>query len=84
MNKTTLSKRTNILFSESTWRRLSKLSDAKNISIGELIRNAINEVYFSDAQKNEKKQAYDDILHMRPVIRGTIDYKALINEGRKY
>lgn len=84
MNRATLSKRTNILFSDETWRRLIELSTKRHTSVGELVRTAIDGAYFSDSQKDEKKQAYDDILHMRPVIRGTIDYKALINEGRKY
>ena len=84
MSRITLSKRTNILFSQDTWRRLSMLSDKEHTSVGELVRNAIEVVYFSDTQKNEKRRAYEDILHMRPVIRGKVDYKALINEGRKY
>lgn len=84
MNKTILSKRTNILFSEDTWHRLSRLSDKEKTSVGELVRNAIDVVYFSDTQNDEKRRAYDAIIRMRPVIRGKVDYKALINEGRKY
>lgn len=84
MNNTILSKRTNILFSQDMWGRLIKLSRKQSISVGELIRNAIQNVYFSDEEMIEKKRAYDAIIKKRPVFRGKIDYNALISEGRKY
>ena len=79
-----LTKRTNILFSESTWKCLEELSAKTSTSVGELVRDAVQEVYFSNSKSDEKKRAYSAIVHMRPVIRGKIDYKTLINEGRKY
>lgn len=84
MNNTILSKRTNILFSQDTWDRLVKLSNKQSVSVGELIRDAVQGAYFSDEVMIEKKRAYDAIIKKRPVFRGKINYKALISEGRKY
>lgn len=79
-----LTKRTNILFDETLWRRLTKLAAAKQMSVSNLIRDAVEEKYAEEAQLEEIRQAIHDIRRIRPRFKGKIDYKALINYGRKY
>lgn len=63
-----LTKRTNILFDEKLWEILTRLAQEKKTSVGDLVRKAV-----------------EAILRHRPTpVKGKIDYKALINAGRKY
>ena len=62
-----LTKRAQILFDEKVWDRLSKDAKSKNISVGEIVRQAIEST----------------LKHRPKPFKGKIDYKALINEGRK-
>lgn len=79
-----LNKRTQVLFSENLWGKLSRLSKAKKISIGQLVREAVEEKYQLEEELKKRRQAFKSILKIRPKpIKGRIDYKALINEGRK-
>ena len=80
-----LTKRTNILFDESLWRQLVKLSEAKKTSVGALIREAVEEKYQEKVDLERRRQVIENILKIRPKpVKGKIDYKALINAGRKY
>lgn len=78
-----LVKRTNILFDEDLWDKLVNLAHESGKSIGKLVRKAVVETYFSD-NLAEEREAFKEILKLRKTFKGTIDYKALINEGRKY
>ncbi len=79
-----LNKRTNILFDEKLWNKLVKLAAAKNTSVGELVRTAVEEKYIEEEILRKRRQAFENILKLRPKpFKGKIDYKKLINEGRK-
>ena len=79
-----LVKRTNILFDETLWRDLSKLAKARKTSVAKLVRKAVRDTYFSDKDQEERAKAIDEILKIRKKFKGKIDYKELINYGRKY
>ena len=80
-----LTKRTNILFDEVLWKQLVKLSETKKTSVGQLIREAVQEKYQAAVDLEKRRQAIENILKIRPKpVKGKIDYKALINAGRKY
>lgn len=81
-----LTKRTNILFDEKQWRKLSKRAKREKTSVGKLVRKAVEKAY-ADAEDKELKmrqKAIDEIFRIRKVSKKPIDYKALINYGRKY
>ncbi|KKR32020.1 MAG: hypothetical protein UT63_C0054G0007 [Candidatus Gottesmanbacteria bacterium GW2011_GWC2_39_8] len=78
-----LNKRTNILFEEEVWNKLSLLAEKQDTSVGELIRNAVKQVYLGNNKQEKIKSAYDTILAVRKTQKN-IDYKELINYGRKY
>lgn len=78
-----LTKRTNILFDEMLWRKLVRLASDKNTSVGKLIREAVKEKYILDSELAERRAVLEDIERIRPHLKGKVDYKALINHGRK-
>jgi hypothetical protein len=79
-----LTKRTNILFDNDLWELLTSVARKEKSSVGEVVRRAVNKVY-RDANFNEiKKKAFEIIKKHRVRQKGVLDYKALINEGRKY
>lgn len=80
-----LTKRTNILFSEELWKKLLKSAEVKKISVGEFVRRAVKEKYTQETDLEQRKQLLERIERIRPKpVKGKIDYKALINYGRKY
>lgn len=79
-----LTKRTNILFDEELWNLLVALAAKQKTSVGDLVRSAARKVYDADQQKFARKRACDAILAIRVKQKGKIDYKELINYGRKY
>ena len=78
-----LTKRTNILFSEQTWSKLTRLAQKRGSSVGELVRDAVQDSYFDDKQNDRAAAAYHSIIRHRKRVPGKIDYKELINEGRR-
>lgn len=78
-----LTKRTNILFSKRMWQELAVLARKQETSAADLIRNAVEVSYFSDKRDERIGQAYESILKNRKRASGKIDYKALINDGRR-
>ena len=79
-----LTKRTNILFEEKTWKELTKLASKKKTSVGELVRDAVEEKYTRENMLDKRRLAAEAILLHRPKpVKGKINYKALINAGRK-
>lgn len=77
-----LIKRTNILFDLTMWEMLTSLAKSEEISVGELIREAIREKYMNN-NKTEAKKAYEAIVKERKVSKEPINYKALIEHGRR-
>jgi hypothetical protein len=79
-----LTRRTNILFDETQWAILAAESKAQKTSIGELVRHAVADTYGHKDLIARRKAIFDRIIKIRPAaVRGTIDYKELINYGRK-
>lgn len=77
-----LSTRVNIMFDKKTWIRLKAISKEQNATTSELVRRAVHNQYLSSEAK-ERREAIQKILEIRPKpLKGKIDYKALINEGR--
>lgn len=79
-----LAKRTNILFENDFFHKLQQLAKEKKISIGQLIRDAVAQVYFHAESQNAIRQASAGILATRKISKKSIDYKMLINYGRKH
>lgn len=78
-----LNKRTQILFSQELWESLSNLAEDKGTSVGQLVRQAVEESYFSKGVNEKARRAIEKIMVIRPHFRGRINYEELINYGRK-
>ncbi|PIR43472.1 hypothetical protein COV24_02615 [candidate division WWE3 bacterium CG10_big_fil_rev_8_21_14_0_10_32_10] len=78
-----LNKRTQILLKNETWERLKNISESRGVSIGTLIRNAIEDIYINTQKDESIANAVDSIKNVRKIHKG-INYKDLINYGRKY
>ncbi len=78
-----LAKRTNILFDEELWFKLLTLAEIRKSSIGNLVRTAVKDLYFSGDDRSVLAKTVDEIRRVRKTI-GGVNYKELINEGRKY
>ena len=79
-----LTKRTNILFDNELWDLLTSVARKEKSSVGEVVRRAINKVYRDDNFIKQKKEAFETIQKFRVKQKGVVDYRALINEGRRY
>ena len=80
-----LTKRTQILLEPQTWELLQQVSIAKNISIGKAVRIAVKNQY--KKQTLSRKQLVNSIKANHKLLLNPhkpLDYKALINHGRKY
>ena len=79
-----LTKRTNILFDEQLWEHLIELAREQKVSVGELVRTAVKEYYdLTQDTKQRIQNACHSIEAKRKHQKGTLDYKALVNYGRK-
>ena len=79
-----LTKRTNILFDNDLWNLLTSVARREKSSVGEVVRRAVSKVYKDTDLEGRKKDAFETIRKFRVKQKGTVDYKSLINEGRKY
>jgi hypothetical protein len=80
-----LNVRAQILFDESLWQTLNRLSKTKKTSISNLVRIAVKETYMKTEELETRRKAIESILKHRPApVKGKIDYKSLINYGRRY
>ena len=79
-----LTKRTNILFENELWDLLVGVAQREKTSVGEIVRKAVRKVYSEDEIIERRKKALETIKRIRVRQKGVVDYKALINEGRKY
>ena len=85
-----LTNRTNLLLSDQEYMLLSRLASQRKQSIGSLIRFAIAQTYGQvDALDLEPTidqttmRKFQQLWQLVGISREPIDYKALINEGRK-
>lgn len=76
-------KRVNLLFEEAEWNKLVNLANLNNNNASHLIRVAVRKTYFSDRDNTTRMQAVNNILKKRKTFK-SINYKALINYGRKF
>lgn len=79
-----LTKRTNILFDNDLWELLTSVARKEKSSVGEVVRRAVIRVYKEDNLAETKKKAFETIRKFRIKQKGVLDYKSLINEGRRY
>lgn len=83
-----LNKRTQILFDHDFWNELLVLAKARDVSVGELVRNALKETYFQKDKKQKmlKEKAFENILGLRKTIKSVSaeEIRQFINYGRKY
>ena len=84
-----LTRRTNLLLSEEDYAILQSLSREKNKTMGELVRHAVKKTYKTKTKRNvgigveleaRIKKGWKFLKH--PEI--PVDYKAWIENGRKY
>ena len=83
-----LTRRTNVLFEEEDYIMLSGLAKDSNKTIGELVRHAVKKTFkfkAKDTKINKElvariKRGWKFLKH--PEI--PVDYKALVENGRKY
>ena len=80
-----LTRRTNVLLSEADYAMLSALARNSNKTMGELLRHAVKKTYKVKKGLTSTQKAFKEI---RKITRGMdfsgMDYRALINDGRKY
>lgn len=79
-----LTKRTNILFDDDLWKLLTSVAKREKTSVGDVVRSAVKKVYSEEDIIEKRKKAFETIRKVRVRQKGIVDYKALINEGRKY
>lgn len=80
-----LNKHAHILFNNQFWVTLKSLAEAKKTSVAKLVREAVTEKYAKETELETKRKAIESILKHRPApVKGRIDYKALINYGRRH
>jgi len=81
-----LTRRTNVLLSESDYLTMKSISFKKGKTMGELIRQAILAKYIKKGGYNKKRLGVFEELEK--ITKGMnfsgIDYKALVEDGRKY
>ena len=78
-----LTKRVNFLFEEETLQMLRERAAVEQESVGELVRRAVKKTYVGDNKQRKIAKAIRDIRRIRKVFKN-IDYKELINAGRKF
>ena len=80
-----LIKRAHILFDIQLWTILTTLAEARKTSVAKLVREAVAEKYIREDELSARRKVIENILKHRPLpVKGKIDYKALINYGRRY
>lgn len=70
-----LTKRTNILFDNDLWEKLTRLASSKKTSVGNLVRTAAEEKYRQEDSSEQARQALQAIESTRPHFKGKLDYK---------
>ena len=63
---------------------LTSVARRERSSVGAVVRRAISKAYTEENNFERRKKAFETIRKFRVKQRGVLDYKALINDGRKY
>ena len=83
-----LNRRAHILFEEEEFNLLELLAAEKGKSVGELVRIAVQRIYIESRQKelSDREKAFEALKKLQRQTRqkGRVDYKELIEYGRKY
>lgn len=79
-----LNVRGQILFDKNLWGLLHRISKTKKTSIGSLVRQAVKKTYLKTVDLEARRKAIEEIERIRPHFKGKLDYKEMINYGRKY
>ena len=80
-----LTHRTNVLFTSQDYQMLSLLAQKKKTTMAGLIRQAVKKNYFR--QNTGRQQLVKGIKSLRGIVKNPeipIDYKQLINDGRRF
>lgn len=76
------------MFEEEDYRLLDVLAAETASSVGELVRAAVKQVYVEskDQEQAKRDKAFEALKKLQAKTRqsGRVDYKALIEYGRKY
>ncbi|MFW5720260.1 MAG: CopG family transcriptional regulator [Candidatus Dojkabacteria bacterium] len=75
--------RTNVLLSENMYSTLKHLAAQKKVSIGKLIREAVEQKYMHN-EAERRMQVKEKTEKYRVQLKGKVNYKKLVEEGRKY
>ncbi len=71
------------MFDRKSWNRLKVIAKKQRCTTSELVRRAVHEQYLSESAKR-RREAFEEILAIRPeAIASTIDYRELVEDGRK-
>ena len=83
-----LNRRAHILFEEEDFNLLELLAAEKGNSVGDLVRKAVKRVYVEPKEKelSDREKAFEALGKLQLLTRqkGRVDYKELIEYGRKY
>ena len=82
-----LTRRTNVLFDEADYANLLMHSRERNKTIGELVRQAVKRTYKVKKMDNREKILLKKIKEGWKFLKNPeipVDYKALVEYGRKY
>ena len=83
-----LTHRTNVLFEHQDYLQLARLSKEKGVTVGELVRKAVKVQYNLDRDNMAyRKQLAKKIREGWKFLKNPeipMNYKELVNEGRKY
>ncbi len=79
-----LTKNAHILFDPQEWMLLTRIATEENSSVNQLVRKAVQSTYLKTARDLRIAAAVDKIIKIRPHFKGKIDYRSLVNYGRKH
>jgi hypothetical protein len=83
-----LTHRTNVLFEHQDYLELTRLSSERGVTMGALVRKAVKKHYNLDKNSSDYRlRLVREMQALRKKIgvsKIPIDYKTLVNEGRKY
>ncbi|MEX0896176.1 MAG: hypothetical protein WDZ94_04575 [Patescibacteria group bacterium] len=79
-----LTRRTNLLLTNADYLGLSQLAKKEQVSLGQIIRNAIKFTYRHQLTSNKNKQVLSKIDALaKKVNTKQLDYRSLVTEGQK-
>lgn len=80
-----LTKRTNILFDELTWQALQEVSSARQVSVGQLVRDAVKKLYLLESPSQHRQNLLTEINRLNSTVdTHKINYQGLISHDRRF